>query len=99
MNSTLLSIDSPCEREEVKRLRSGHTGLHRTYSIELGGRPERSARSVSWKTWGGRKRKEPRWLVVETAHLRVLADRDPGALHEDAANDRVALAGESSRAL
>ena len=32
--------------------------------------------------------------VVEAAHLRILADQDPGALHEDAANDRVALAGD-----
>ena len=37
--------------------------------------------------------------VVEAAHLRVLADQDPGAFHEDAANDRVTLAGESSRVL
>src|SRR5262249_18643062 len=29
--------------------------------------------------------------VVEAAHLRILADQDPGAFHEDAANDRVAL--------
>jgi hypothetical protein len=28
--------------------------------------------------------------VVEAAHLRILADQDPGALHEDASDDRVA---------
>jgi hypothetical protein len=32
--------------------------------------------------------------VVEASHLRVLTDRDPGAFDEDAANNRVALAGD-----